>query len=137
MAATRKGYFPIAGWCPNDGDVVFWLSESRLRELQRRGPERHYFDALLLPEILVKPTSILFDLQRDNHEDSRCYCGIPRERYQTQQIKIPFPKDRILLAFIDSEGTILDWELRQRDPQDERFPANWQADFGNPLWPPN
>ena len=132
----RKGYLSIEGMDPSgSGKREFFVPQSKLEHLQRNGPKQHFYDALLLGEVLSDPVVVFQGLQREDFDAAYCYVKVPSKRFRSHDLQLPPFPGCTFLAFIRDDFVILDWEWRKIDSSCPGFPVNWQTDFRKRLWP--
>ena len=138
-----RGYIATDGMCPiTQGQRLFLVPQSQMADLQRKGPEFKFFDAMMIPEVASRPAVIFEGLKREDCLDCYCYCGIPSKRIIKKEhgsgtIEVPFPPHRVFLVFVkctDKGFVVFDWEKRKADPKNDGWPESWKDDFEDIKW---
>jgi hypothetical protein len=118
-----------------DGSRDFFVPIAKLEHLQRSGPKQHFYDALLLGEVLSRPKVVFCGLEREDFNAAYCYAKIPSKRYRSHDVELPPLPGYTFLVFVRQDFVILDWEWRKADPSNPDYPENWETDFGEKVWP--
>lgn len=137
--AVPSGYHTVNGVLPRGGGPAeFYVSIKKLQDLERSGPRTRFYDSLLLPEGLSKPTAVFQGLEREGYEENAyCYCSKPAKRYQSASIEVPFPPNRVFLIFVEERESgffVLDWEKRPEDQNHLGYPEQWGEDFSRQIY---
>lgn len=121
-------------------DGTYLVPGDYLEHLEENGPEDKYHDIILLPDVLKDPDAIFGGLCRENFEDGRCFCSIPKTRFRigpgggVREI----PKDKVFCVYVkqkpDKTLVVLDWEWRRQCPKNPFYPLNWETDFKETIW---
>ena len=132
----RTGYYSVEGMDPTGkGQCDFYVPIAKMEHLQRSGPNQHFYDAMLLKEVLSAPQAVFRGLKREDFDAAYCYVKIPSKRYRSRDVELPPLPRCTFLTFVRDDFVILDWEWRKFDPSNPGYPADWEMDFGEKVWP--
>jgi hypothetical protein len=117
----------------------FTINRPLLENLEKFGPKRRFWDALIVPDALESPTVILEGLKRKNHGDSFCYCFVPALRWASEVRRVSAPPRKVFCAFVepikDGSFNVFDWHFRAVGPEATGIPHRWSRDFERIVWP--
>jgi len=132
---TRREYLFLEAVDPTTGkNCIVQISYERLQALARRGKGFILEAAETLVDVLLRPTAIFEGLCSDGDEDARgygwrCYCGVPSCRYGAKGDKLPAPKNRVFLAFVNTERVVYNWRWEPADDDRRDLPIGYQNRF--------
>jgi len=133
--ADKKGYSAVEGLGPTGENCTFWVSISLLKHLQRYGPHQKFYDALLLPEALLKRLRIFQGLNRDGYDGGYGYVSLPSKRYRSHDVELPPPPGLLFIVFVRQDFVVMDWEWRKIHEGNSTYPKDWENDFDKEIWP--
>ena len=122
------------------GHQGIYVPEAFVYHLFENGPERKYFDVDAVPDVLRQPTSIHQGLNREEFEESYCYIGKPKTRWNGHFDEKP-PPGKIFAVYVIFRGdkddlAVFDWEWIEEDPNNLGFPPDCDQRYTRQTWPP-
>ena len=133
-AQIPRGFLATDGICPvSQEERPFLLPQNKMADLQKRGPEWKFYDAMMIPDVSSYPTVIFEGLMRDDCNDCYCYCGVPKKRIKkgdhgSGTIEVPFPPNRVFLVFVrcNDKGFVVFDFIKEYD-QGRKQLAEWRT----------
>jgi hypothetical protein len=115
------------------------IPEAYLEHLCANGPERKYYDADAIPDVLREPTSIHQGLRRAEFDESYCYCGKPKARWNGHSEEPP-PPGMLFVVYVSLDEdedrlTVFDWEWVKEDLDNPGCPPDCKQRFTRQTWP--
>ena len=131
---TQPGTIPISALDPSgSGETTYFLPRARTDHIYKYGPAYVHYDIALLPRALKQPVAI-FEGLRDDQREGLCYVARPDRRYLNSGRTAAARQDMVFLVTIANNGTIFQWRWEKADPQNRKFPINWEERFGSKRW---
>lgn len=88
-----------------------------------------------MPYVLQHPNGVFEGLCWEQDEDKsrgygwRCYCAVPCSDYAVNGEKKPPRPGKIFLVFVNSDQVAYNWRWEKVDPENDRFPMDFQSRF--------
>jgi len=121
--ADTKGWIHFTGKKPDGSDgQEFKLPSAIVLHLSSKGPYKKFLE--------------VFSMERDEFNDGFCYCGIPAEKYVTEDAKVPPPPGMVFLIFVNKEFAIFEFRWEKMCKTNSNYPENYDTRFKHKTWSP-
>ena len=115
-----------------NGTKQFYFGDEQVAHLRRNGPERKWWEMKSAVDVLKAPNAIFEGLLRENHDNSLCYVGMPKEYG-------PFMEQEpatgiVFLVFVTCDGLVFEWRWEAEDPDCRGMPLNAKSRFKTLKW---
>jgi hypothetical protein len=135
--ADDKGWIYFSGKKPDGTDgQEFRLPTRNVLHLRTKGHERKLLEVFSIEPVLKNPLAIFAGLEREEFEDGFCYCGIPAEKYVTENTTVPPPPGMVFLIFVNKEFAIFEFRWEKMYADNFGNPKNYKTRFKQKTWSP-
>ena len=130
----RRGLHPVPALrLDGTGVTEYYITDERIKLVALRGMGHAKDLAYSVREVLADPTGIFRGMREEGERSWLCYVGKPRHSYTTDGNTCPPRKGRVLLVYVNDEGTVYNWRWETATDDDEGLPENHETRFDERL----
>jgi len=116
----------------NGGTWKVGVAKSKISLLSDKGHLVKAYRLRLVEEVLSEPQCVICGWSRPDTDGCYVYVGQPESDWHGPAIEVPAPPNKLFVVFLFSDGTIDDWNWRDKSAEDPAIPAGLD---GKVIWP--